>query len=395
MPTLIQKRSALLAEAKYLGAKAEGEGRDLNTEELTRADKIKGDVATLTERIDRDEGTRDAIKGAFKDDADSPDDTGGKGSRGKAGQFGAVESPMAKAMVHAITENYRSAKAVTTSAGSVSVPSSLGIVPMARHPHLLSNIVPVVPQETGPEGGPSSVSYLQQTGRTNAAATVARSAVKPESEIAFQREAHAFATVAHVLTVPNQWLEDGGQKFAQVLQDEMLYGLALGLDDLLLNGGTDEDGETLNGLLGTTGVNQTAFMKDPMRTIRRGIGTLEASGVGASHVALTAKDWEEIDVATYESDGKYVLPDRPVGNGSGRQLWNTPLALVEALAEGTAVVGDFSSASIGLVSRGPIKLQWNPFSKDTTNETILRVEGRFAPVVLRPAAFAVADLTEV
>lgn len=394
MPTLTQKRSALLAEAKYLGAKAEAEARDFTAEELERADKIKGDVATLTEKIDRDEGTRAAIKGAFKDDADSTDDKDSRGPRGKAGQFGSVESPMAKAMVHAITENYRSAKAVTTTAGSVSVPSNLGIVPALRHPHLLSNIVPVVPQETGPDGGPSSVSYLQQTGRTNAAATVARSAVKPESEIAFQREAHAFATVAHVLTVPNQWLEDGGQKFAQVLQDEMLYGLALGLDDLLLNGGTDEDGETLDGLLGTSGVNQTAYMESPMRTIRRGIGTLEASGVGASHVALNSRDWEDIDVATYE-DGKYILPDRPVGNGSGRQLWNTPLALVEALAEGTAVVGDFSSASIGLVSRGPIKLQWNPFSKDTTNETILRVEGRFAPVVLRPAAFAVATLTGV
>lgn len=388
MPTLIQRRSAFLAEAKFIATKSEAEGRDLNATEVSRVDEIKGEVATLDEKIGRDEKTRAAIKGAFGNENDD-----GKQSEGKA-RFGAVDSPMAKAIVHAMTQEHGGTKAVTTTAGSVSVPSNLGIVPMVRHPHLLSNIVPVVPQENGPDGGPSSVSYLQQTGRTNAAATVARTAVKPESDIAFTRQANAFATVAHVLTVPNQWIQDGGQKFTQVLQDEMLYGLALGLDDLLLNGGTDEDGEVLTGLLGTTGVNQTAFMKDAVRTIRRGIGTLEASGIGASHVALTARDWEDIDTLTYE-DGKYVLPDRPVGNGQARQLWNTPLALAESLTDGTAVVGDFSSASIGLVARGPISVQWNPYSKDTTNETVLRVEGRFCPVVLRPSAFAVATLTGV
>lgn len=392
MPTLIQKRSALLAEAKYLGAKAEGEGRDLSDEEVTRVDKIKGEVATLTEKIDRDEGTRNAVKGAFKDDVTSEED--GKGGRGNGSKSRAVESDMARAMTRAITDNYRSTKAVTTSAGSISVPSNLGIVPALRHPHLLSNIVPVVPQESGADGGPSSVSYLQQTGRTNAATTVARSAEKPESDLAFTRIANTFATVAHVIRVPAQWLEDGGPKFQQVIEQELLYGLALGLDDLILNGGTDEDGGTLTGLLGTSGVSQTAFLESPLRTIRRGIGTLEASGVGATHVALTARDWEDIDVATYE-DGKYILPSRPVGDGLERRLWDTPLARVEALTEGTAVVGDFSSASIGLVSRGPVTLQWNPYSLDTTNQVILRVEGRFAPVVLRPAAFAVADLTAV
>ncbi|GAA1365372.1 hypothetical protein GCM10009596_29290 [Arthrobacter rhombi] len=52
--------------------------------------------------------------------------------------------------------------------------------------------------------GPSSVSYLQQTGCTNAAATVARNAEKPESELAFTRQARSFATVAYVPTVPKQ-----------------------------------------------------------------------------------------------------------------------------------------------------------------------------------------------
>ncbi|GAA1365374.1 hypothetical protein GCM10009596_29300 [Arthrobacter rhombi] len=136
----------------------------------------------------------------------------------------------------------------------------------------------------------------------------------------------------------------------------MLYELALGLDDLLLNGSIDEDGEELVGLLATSGVHQTAFRKDAVRTLRRGIRTREAAGIGASHVAFTATDWEDIGTLTYE-DGKYVLPDHPVGNGQGRRLWNTPLALTESLKDGIVLVGDFSSASVGLVARGSITAQ--------------------------------------
>lgn len=56
----------------------------------------------------------------------------------------------------------------------------------------------------------------------------------------------AFATVAHVITLPNQWLQDNRQ-LALVNQDEMLYGLALGIDDLLLHDSTGEDGAPCRG----------------------------------------------------------------------------------------------------------------------------------------------------
>lgn len=76
------------------------------------------------------------------------------------------------------------------------------------------------------------------------------------------------------------------------------------------------------------------------------------------------------------ADGSYPLPDRPGGSGA-RRIWNTPVILASGISAGTAVAGDFTTRSIGVATRGPIQLQWNPFSKDTTNETILRVEGRF------------------
>lgn len=49
------------------------------------------------------------------------------------------------------------------------------------------------------------------------------------------------------------------------------------------------------------------------------------------------------------------------------------------LAAGTAVARDFSTQSIGVATRGPIALPWNPYSKQGTNETVLYVEHRFSP----------------
>lgn len=82
---------------------------------------------------------------------------------------------------------------------------------------------------------------------------------------------------------------------------------------------------------------------------------------------------------------------RPVVPSAG--CWGVPVGLTPALDDDQAIVVDFSTRSIGVGTRGPIHLQWNPHSKDTTNETVLRVEGRFAPAIGRPSAFIIADLS--
>lgn len=382
-------KASLLAESKYIGTKADAEGRDLTAAEITRVEEIKTEVEKLAEDIARGEDTRDKVTKAFG--ADFTEDRTGPSTKGRIG--GSIGSPLAKSIVSAIREAQTNTKAMTVAAGSVSVPANFGTTPLPRHPHLLSNVVQIVDADgTADDGGPNAASYLRQTGRTSAATTVERGGAKPESTLAFEAVNQKFATVAHTVTVPNQWLQDGGTKLAKIIEEEMIYGLLLGLDALLLNGGTDEEGNPVLGLLGTSGVLSTAFMLNPIRTIRRGIGQLEATGVDPSHVALSALDWENVDTATYP-DEKYILADRPVGNADGRRIWNKPVALVEALTDGSAVIGDFANG-IGLVSRGGIMLQWNPFSLDTTNETRLRVEGRFAPVIAQPSAFTVADLTE-
>ncbi|MFF1382731.1 phage major capsid protein [Arthrobacter sp. NPDC058288] len=392
MSTLRQKRRALVAEVRYIGEKATLDGRDFTAEEVERVTANKAEVEKLDDAIERAEGTRDTIKAAFSGEImDANGDESLHGTKGVP-VGGTPESPMAKAMIRAVGEKPGGMKSVTVTAGSVSVNANLGIVPMTRYPFLLQNIVTFAPQDgTDSQGvAADSVSYLEQTDRTLAAAAVERGAPKQESALAFDRANQAFATLAHVITVPNQWLSDGGVKFQQLIQDEMLYGLALATDDLLLSDTTDENGGTLHGLLTKTGVGETDFTTDAVLTVRAALGSLEDQGILPSHVAMSPATWRAIETMRL-TDNSYLLPDRPAGSGQ-RTLWNTKVALVNGMAANTAIAGDFTSNSIGVVTRGPVTLQWNPYSKDTTNETILRVEGRFTPVITRPGAFTVAAL---
>lgn len=410
-----KKKAALLAEVNFIASKADAEGRDFTNAEADRVEQIKAEV----ERIDRGADTRATIAKAFGDDSRSGSnaDELPPGYRGDGPMLHpllgvAEESKTTKAIMRAINSRPGGFKAVTVTAGSISVPANLGIVPLARNPFLLQNLVQTIPLDTPQPGlsdpadvgagnepqrlgqatanGPDSISYLQQTGRTLAAAAVPRGGQKPESALAFVRKHQAFATLAHVVTVPNQWLQDS-QQFAQVVQAEMLYGLSLAIDNLLLNDTTDEDGGTLRGLLTTTGLLATPFATDSVLTVRRGVGQLQNLGIEATGIAMSPTAWETIET-TRIADESYLLPGAPSGSAE-RRLWNAPVTLVPGLADDAAIVGDFSTASIALIARGPITLQWNPYSKDATNESVLRVEGRFTPAIVRPGAFTIADLS--
>lgn len=208
-------------------------------------------------------------------------DAGGDASPqlAKAAPIGGGEQhPLAKAMLQTLAEQPGGAKAVTVSPGSVSVPNNLGVVGQPRDPHLLASVVAFVEQTaSGEDPHPDGVSYLRQVSRTLAAAAVRRGAPKPESALSFERINQAFAPLAHIITVPNQWLQDSG-KLAQLIQNEMVYGIMLAIDDMLLGDTIDEEGGTLHGILTTTGVGATAFVGDAVRTVRRAIGSLEGQG---------------------------------------------------------------------------------------------------------------------
>ena len=74
-------------------------------------------------------------------------------------------------------------------------------------------------------------------------------------------------------------------------------------------------------------------------------------------------------------------------------LWGIPVARSTGVTAGTAIVGDWSQAT--LVVREGTTVAWADAHSDLflRNQAILRVEGRVAFFVGRPAAFVIADLT--
>ncbi|WP_026550568.1 phage major capsid protein [Arthrobacter sp. Br18] len=379
------RRTALLAEARTLSEKAAGPN-GLTAEDVTRAKAIQTDVEELTKAIEAEDATRVALKSMVA--AELGGDHTEPGSKAITVDGGA-SSISAKSIMAGVQEKVGtgSLKAVTATGGSVTVPVNQGVAAMSQSNYLLSNLVTIFPVN-GEDG--DGVSYLRQTGRTLAAATVARGAEKPNSSLSFESVTDAFATVAHLAEVPNQYLESFG-KFSQIIEFEMLYGMALGLDDLILNGGTDENGEAVTGLLGLTGVKVQAFTTDKLLTLRRAVGRIQSEGTQPTAIVLHPDDWEEIET-TKLADGDYLLDGTPTNAGKP-SLWGVPVQLAPSVGAGKAVIGAFDASTIGLANRGGIKLQWNPFKLDHLNQTVLRVEGRFVPVIARPASFAVATLT--
>lgn len=379
-----EQLKALLAEARTLMEKSGKAG--LIAYEISRTQTIRTEVEELTKAIDAEDAARVALKSMVADDLGG--DASGPGFKAVTVGGGAT-STSGKSIMAEVQEKAGtgSLKAVTATGGSVTVPVYQGVAAMAQSNYLLSNLVTIFPAN-GEDG--DGVSYLRQIGRTLAATTVARGAEKPNSSLSFEGITDAFATVAHLAEVPNQFLESFG-KFSQIIEFEMLYGMALGLDDLILNGGTDENGEPVTGLLGLTGVKVQAFTMDKLLTLRRAVGRIQSEGTQPTAIVLHPDDWEEIET-TKLADGDYLLDGVPTASGEP-SLWGVPVQLAPSVGAGRAVIGAFDATTIGLANRGGIKLQWNPFKLDHLNQTVLRVEGRFVPVIARPASFAVANLT--
>jgi HK97 family phage major capsid protein len=322
------RRKALLAEARTLMEKATGLG-GLAAEDVTRSHTIQTEVEELTKAIDQEEAARVALKSMVA--AELTGDSGGPGETGTKAITvgGGASSTSAKSIMAEVQEKAGtgSFKAVTATGGSVNVAVHQGVASMAQSNYLLSNLVTIFPAN-GEDG--DGVSYLRQTGRTLAAATVARGAEKPNSSLSFEGITDAFATVAHLAEVPNQYLESFG-KFSQIIEFEMLHGMALGLDDLLLNGGTDENGEAVTGLLGLSGVKVQAYVTDKLLTLRRTIGRIQAEGTRPTAIVLHPDDWEEIETMKL-TDQSFLLDGTPTNAGKP-SLWGVPVQLAPSVGE--------------------------------------------------------------
>jgi HK97 family phage major capsid protein len=232
----------------------------------------------------------------------------------------------------------------------------------------------------------TSIVYMRETTFTNAAATVAEGAAKPESTLIFDQVVDHVSKIAHWLPVTEEMLEDVAQ-IRSYIDARLRLGVQLTEEDQLLNG----DGVAPN-LLGIrkrpgltaahprgTDTNIDAIFKQMM-------AIFNASLVMPDGHVVNPANWQTIQLSkdttgNYYGSGPFTGPQAPT-------LWGLPVDVTPSMVAGTALTGAFGSAS-QIFDRGGMRVEASNSHQDffIKNLVAIRAEERLALAVYRPAAF--------
>ena len=278
--------------------------------------------------------------------------------------------------------------------GAVSVPAlSSTIVPLRDKVDTLLQLIPGEKM-----GTTDAFSYLQESVRVHAAATVAAGGVKPESTYTVERIDDRARVIAHVSEpIPRQYLADI-PLLRGYIDGNLREGLMLALEDQIIAG--DGDGENMTGILETSGILSQAWDTDILTTTRKAITNLDLRSIVPTGWAMYPTDWEAIELTVDLAD-RYQLSS-PGGllpvDRARRRLWGLPVALSLGVPEGTGILADFAG-STKLFEREAVRIDWSEnvvngegVSDFVRNLVRFRCEGRWGFAVLRPHGCVEVDL---
>lgn len=276
-----------------------------------------------------------------------------------------------------------------TSAGAFVVPDHTDIIEMlGRRALTLRDVISV--RRTSSD----LVEYVRQTAHTNAAAIVPEATTaaagaetvaggyKPEGSWAFARVSAPVVTIAEWVPATKRALADAAQ-LEDLINAELAADVAEAEENAILNGkGT---GENITGILSTSGIQSQAFDKDIFTSVRRAITKARVGGrVAPNAVMLSPVDVETVDLAR-ETTGAF-LGAGPWAMGP-RTMWGVPILESEAIAAGTALVGDFSKAVLWDREQTSVTLSNSHADFFVRNLVAILAEERVAFGVTRPTAF--------
>lgn len=242
------------------------------------------------------------------------------------------------------------------------------------------------------------VEYVRQTGFTNAAAVVPEAdsvdptddtGRKPWSAFTFERVVETVATIAHGEAASLRALSDAGQMRA-ILDAGLRYGLLEELEDQIVNG--DNSGDNFDGITHVTGTLAQIPAVDIATTIRKAKTKVRFQGKSrANAVMLNPLDWETLDLwLTFEGGG---TNNRQAAQSTDPTVWGMRVVESDAVAEGTAIVGDFRKAMLWDREQTTVRATQGYEDFFMKNLVAILAEMRAAFGVLRPKAFAICDIS--
>src|SRR5262249_46467240 len=212
-----------------------------------------------------------------------------------------------------------------------------GILPLGTRPLVVADLL--MPGTTGS----NSVTYMQESTFTNAAAPVAEGAAKPESALVFTAVTEPSSKFAHWLPVSDELLEDV-PAISAYIDGRLRVGVQLAEDDQLLNG--NGTAPNLRGILNRSGlattVVQGAAPDSAADAILRQIAAIATTAfVQPTGIVRNPADW--LPMQTLKSTtGEYLGPN-PWETPVTPTLWGLPVALTSAIAAKTVLVGAFAT----------------------------------------------------
>lgn len=296
-----------------------------------------------------------------------------------------VDTGFAESKGKAFTADVDLKTLMSTGAGFAPEVTRTGrVVPFALTP---VDFLDVIPSTTTSQ---ASVKYMEETTATNAATELAESiqgtlTTYPESALAYTERVSPVQKIATFLPASDEQLEDEPQLLSLV-ENRLTYFLRQRLNTQVLNG--NGTAPNLRGILNVAGIQTQAKGTDPgpdafykaMVKTQTGSGQANPNAVGLNPV-----DWQNIRLLR-TADGIYIW-----GNPSDAgpmTLWGLTAISTQALAAGTAIVGDFANFAELVVRRGIEVQVSNSHSTFFVNGVqAIRADTRAAFVVYRPAAF--------
>jgi HK97 family phage major capsid protein len=292
-----------------------------------------------------------------------------------------------------------------TSAGAFVTAEQTGILEaLGRRPLTIRDVISV--RRTGSD----TVEYVVQTAHTNNAAPVAEATssaapesgaeagplvnaagggYKPEGSWAFERKTATVKTIAEWVPATKRALADAAQ-LEGLINDELRADIAEEEEDQILLG--DGEGENLEGILETTGIQTQAWSTDIFTTVRKALTKARVVGrVVPNAVALHPEEVEVIDLAREGAGTGQFLGAGPFALGP-RTLWGLPIIETEAITPGRGLVGDFSKAVLWDREQTTVTMTDSHADFFIRNMVAILAEERVAFGVVRPTAFVDTDV---
>ncbi|WP_333620378.1 phage major capsid protein [Pantoea septica] len=238
----------------------------------------------------------------------------------------------------------------------------------------------------------NTIYWVQQTGFTNNAATVAENTKKPYSDITFAEKITPVRTIAHLFKAAKQILDDMPQ-LQSTIDAELRYGLKYVEEQEILFG--DGTGTHLNGIVPQASAYAAAFTvanQSGIDDLRLAMLQAQLARFPASGHVLHFIDWAKIEL-TKDTLGRYILANPAALTGP--TLWGLPVVATEAAAfQGKFLTGAFN-AGAQIFDREDANVVISTENADDFEKNMIsiRCEERLALAVKRPEAFVYGSFT--